>query len=66
MTMATSLNAVENMQSYANIAQRHAQDVQRLVPAFQNLYNSLSDEQRRTADQVFRSYPGDTQRHRKG
>lgn len=61
-----SLNAVENMQSYAEIAQRHAQDVQRLVPAFQNLYNSLSDEQKRTADQVFRSYPEHSQQRRKG
>ena len=61
-----SLNAVENMQSYADIAQRHAQDVQRLVPAFQNLYNSLSDEQKRTADQVFRSYAEHSQQRRKG
>jgi hypothetical protein len=61
-----SLNAVENMQSYANIAQRHAQDVQRLVPGFQKLYNSLSDEQRRTAEQVFQSYPGNTQRAPEG
>ena len=55
-----SLNAVENMQSYAEIAQRHARDVQRLVPAFQNLYNSLSDEQRRTRPtRCFGSYPGE-------
>jgi len=47
----------ENMKSYADIAQRHAQDVQRPVPAFQNLYNSLSDEQRRTADRCFGAAP---------
>src|SRR5215470_6313251 len=50
-----SLNAVQNMQSYEQIAQQHAQHVQKLVPAFQNLYNSMPDEQKRLADQVFRA-----------
>src|SRR5215472_8908749 len=50
-----SLNAVQNMQSYEQIAEQHAQHVQKLVPAFQNLYNSMPDEQKRLADQVFRA-----------
>jgi protein CpxP len=50
-----SLNAVQNMQSYEQIAEQHAQHVQKLVPAFENLYNSMSDEQKRLADQVFRA-----------
>ena len=49
------MSAVDDLQSYAEITQAHAQDVQRLVPAFQALYNSLSPEQRTLADQVFRN-----------
>lgn len=50
-----SLNAVENMQSYAQIAQEHAQDVQHLVDAFTPLYNAMPDAQKKVADQVFRN-----------
>ncbi|HEY3847083.1 MAG TPA: Spy/CpxP family protein refolding chaperone, partial [Acetobacteraceae bacterium] len=49
------LNAVENMQSYAQIEQTRAQDLQKLVPAFQTLYASLSDQQKQDADQLFRN-----------
>ena len=50
-----SLNAVQNMQSYEQIAEQHAQHVQKLVLAFQNLYNSMPDKQKQLADQVFRA-----------
>jgi hypothetical protein len=50
------MSAVQNMQSYAQMAQEHAQDVQKLVPAFQTLYDALSPEQKKIADQTFRSY----------
>ena len=36
------------------IAAAHAQHVQKLVPAFENLYNAMPDQQKRLADQVFR------------
>jgi hypothetical protein len=51
-----SMTAVDNMQSYAQIEQERAQDMQKLVPAFQTLYGSLSDQQKKTADQMFRNY----------
>ena len=50
-----SMNAVQNMQSYEQIAEQHAQHVQKLASAFQNLYNSMSDQQKQLADQVFRA-----------
>jgi protein CpxP len=46
--------ATANMLSYALLASTNAQDVQKLVPAFQALYDTMSDTQKRTADQVFR------------
>ena len=54
-----SMTAVDNMQSYAQIEQQRAQDVQKLVPAFQTLYASLSDQQKKTADEMFRNYAAD-------
>ena len=44
----------------AQIEQQRAQDVQKLVPAFQTLYSSLSDQQKKTADQIFRNYAANT------
>jgi protein CpxP len=58
-----TMTAVDNMQSFANIEQTRAQDVQKLVPAFQALYASLSDQQKKTADQLFRSYTAKAQTH---
>jgi periplasmic protein CpxP/Spy len=49
-----AMTATENMQSYAQLASTNAQDAQKLVPAFQALYDTMSDTQKRTADQVFR------------
>ena len=50
-----TLNAVQNMQSYEQIAEDHAKRVQKLVPAFQNLYDAMPDQQKQLADQVFRA-----------
>ena len=50
-----TMNAVQNMQSYERIAEEHAQRLQKLVPAFENLYNAMPDQQKRLADQVFRA-----------
>jgi periplasmic protein CpxP/Spy len=51
-----SMSAVDNMQSFAQLEQQRAQAMQRLVPAFQALYATLSDQQKATADQLFRNY----------
>jgi len=42
------------MESYAKVATAHAQDVEKLVPAFQALYTTMTDSQKRLADQAFR------------
>jgi hypothetical protein len=60
------LSAPENMQSYAALALEHAQEVQKLVPAFQGLYDTLSDSQKRLADQVFREDTDHRERARHG
>lgn len=49
-----SMSALQNMESYEKIAEAHAQHLQKLVPAFENLYNAMPEQQKRLADQVFR------------
>ena len=50
-----TMNAVQNMQSYEKIAEAHAQHLQKLVPAFDNLYNAMPEQQKKLTDQVFRA-----------
>jgi periplasmic protein CpxP/Spy len=59
-----SMTAVDNMNSYAQIAQEHAQDMQKLAMAFQPLYAAMSDEQKKHADAVFQAR-GDRAQHKK-
>lgn len=53
-----SMDAAENMQSYAQVAQVHATNMQKLASAFQALYTTFPDQQRQTADSVFRASGG--------
>jgi periplasmic protein CpxP/Spy len=50
-----TMNAVQNMRSYEQIAEAHAQHLQKLVPAFDNLYNAMPAQQKQLTDQVFRA-----------
>ncbi len=50
------MSAVDHLRSYAEVVTAHAQDVQRLVPAFQAVYDAMSPEQKRAADQLFRNF----------
>ncbi len=48
--------AVDDMRSYQGMAQAHVDDLNRLVPAFEKLYDTLSPEQKKLADQSFRDF----------
>ena len=50
----TTMNATENMHSYAQIARAYADNTERLATAFDSLYASLSDTQKQAADTLFR------------
>ena len=50
-----TMNAVQNMQSYEQIAEEHTKRLQKLVPAFEKLYGIMPDQQKQLADQVFRA-----------
>ena len=48
-----TMTALQNMQSYEQLAEAHAQHLQKLVAAFQTLYDAMPQQQRQLADQVF-------------
>ncbi|HEX3953104.1 MAG TPA: Spy/CpxP family protein refolding chaperone [Stellaceae bacterium] len=50
-----TMTAVEDMQSYEQLAQAHVDHLQKLIPAFETLYNAMSPQQKQVADQVFRA-----------
>jgi len=51
---AKTMNAVDNMKSYASVARAYADNTQKLADAFQALYGNLSDSQKQVADAMFR------------
>ena len=53
-----TMSAVDNLQSFADVAAQHAQNMQHLATSFQSLYNSLSDSQKHAADTLFRDGVG--------
>ena len=48
------MTAVDALQSYGEITQAHADGVKKLIPVFSDLYASMSDNQKKTADTLFR------------
>jgi protein CpxP len=48
------MNAVDDMTTYAQLAEQRSQDLVKLAGAFQTLYGTFSDQQKQNADQLFR------------
>ncbi|RFD19980.1 hypothetical protein DY926_08435 [Komagataeibacter melaceti] len=59
-----SMNAVENMQSYAELTVERAHDMQTLNSSFATLYESFSKKQRKHADTLFREGDAEHAQHR--
>ncbi len=51
---AATMNATDNMHSYATLARTYADDTAKLSTAFDSLYASLSPTQKMAADTLFR------------
>lgn len=47
------MTAVEDLQSYSQIADAHAEGLKKFVPAFQALYDTMSESQKKQADVLF-------------
>ncbi|HUY69027.1 MAG TPA: Spy/CpxP family protein refolding chaperone [Alphaproteobacteria bacterium] len=63
---AKDMTAVEDLQSYQKIAQAHVDGLTKLTSAFETLYNSMSAEQKKNADEVFGHFEGHAWHHKKG
>jgi LTXXQ motif family protein len=50
-----SMSAVDAVKSYAAVIQAHEAGMNKFVPAFEALYNSMSDQQKKIADAMFRT-----------
>jgi periplasmic protein CpxP/Spy len=51
---AKDMTAVDDLKSYGEIAEAHADGVKKLTPVFADLYASMSDVQKKEADTLFR------------
>ena len=56
-TNINTMTAVDDLHSYQAIAEAHAAGIQKLIPAFEALYASMSDGPKKNADMVFRHRP---------
>ncbi len=54
-----TMSAVDDLKSYQIIADQHADGLKQLIPVFETLYDGMSPDQKKNADQVF----GEHQRH---
>jgi hypothetical protein len=55
------MNAVEHMKFHSEITQAHLDQLEKLIPPLEALYSSMSDEQKKITDTIFR-----TGKHEKG
>jgi len=51
-----SMTAVDDLKTYQEFAQAHVDGLKNLTSAFSSLYSSMSDEQKKNADQVFANF----------
>jgi hypothetical protein len=52
---AKTMNAVENMKFHSQITEAHLGQMKKFIPPFEALYTSMSDEQKKTTDTLFRT-----------
>ena len=49
----TGLNAVERMKFHSQVTESQLNQLKKFIPVFETFYNSLSDEQKKNADEIF-------------
>jgi hypothetical protein len=53
-TNARTMTAVDDLHSYEAITEAHVEGIKKFTPAFETLYASMSDVQKKQADALFR------------
>jgi hypothetical protein len=54
-TDTQSMSAVDVVKSYDSVIEAHEAGMKKFVPAFEAVYNSMTDAQKKSADELFRS-----------
>lgn len=49
------MNAVEHMELHSQITEAHLNQLKKFIPPFEALYASMSDEQKKSTDKIFRT-----------
>lgn len=52
-SLASHATAIEDLNSYGDIVQTHADSIKKLSTAFSDLYEAMPDNQKKLADEVF-------------
>lgn len=52
------MSAIDDLNSYGEITDAHADGIKKFTPAFKTLYDSMSDAQKANADAIFRGHHG--------
>ncbi len=55
---AEAMTAIDDLQSYADITQAHADGLKKMIASFQSLYADMPDSQQKVADKVFGNFEG--------
>ena len=55
---ASTMTAIADLKSYSEITDAHAEGLKKFVAAFQPLYDSMSDAQKKAADMLFQGHHG--------
>jgi hypothetical protein len=50
-----TMNSVEHLKLHSQITEAHLTQLKKLIPPFEAFYASLSDEQKKTTDTIFRT-----------
>jgi hypothetical protein len=50
-----TMNAVEHMKFHSQITKAHLDQLEKFIPPFEAFYDSLSDEQKKSTDTIFRT-----------
>jgi periplasmic protein CpxP/Spy len=58
-----NMTAVDDLKTYQEFAQAHVDGLKNLTSAFSSLYDSMPDQQKKAADQVFANFRRDTPNH---
>jgi|SRR5579872_48872 protein CpxP len=58
-----NMTAVDDLKTYQQFAQAHVDGLKNLTSAFSSLYNAMSDQQKKNADQVFANFRRTSEGH---